>query len=161
MEVAVEAVCLIAVEVFLIVLARKLGRGQWLNLIAGNTFADEDERRRPYQRRMGRDVANVLALCAAGLPILVWFALLADEGIVGYDAVLLAVAAFIVAIVAACVILSIRARRGARAEDRAMGLPEPPRAEGVLDRTQAIVICVLVAAMLAISLLPMFLASGA
>lgn len=158
---AVEVVCLIAVEALLLALSWKLRRGQWLNLIAGNTFVDEEERRRPYQRRMGRDVANVLALCAVGLPVLIWLAYLADEGTVGHDAVLLAAAAFFVALAAACVALSVKARRAARSEDRAAGLPEPPKAEGALDRIQAIVICALVAFMLAVSLLPVLLTSGA
>ena len=156
---AVEVVCLIAVEALLLVLSWKLRRGQWLNLIAGNTFADEEERRRPYQRRMGRDVANVLALCAVGLPVLMWLARLADEGALGHDAVRLAVAVFVAAMVIACIVVSVKTRRAMRSEDRAMGVPEPPKVEESLDRTQAIIVCVLVVAMLAISLLPVLLAS--
>lgn len=160
MEGAVEVVCLIAVEALLLVLAWKLRRGQWLNLIAGNTFADEEERQRPYQRRMGRNVANVLVLCAAGLPVLIWLARLAEEGVVGNGAILLAVATFIVALVAACAALSVKARRAARSEERAMGLPEASKAEGRLDRVQTIVVCAVVAFMLAVSLLPALLMSG-
>ena len=157
---AVEIVCLIAVEALLVVLAWKLRRGQWLNLIAGNTFVDEEERKRPYQRQMGRDVSNVLALCAVGLPILIWLARLAEEGVVGEGTVLPACVAFTAALVAACVALSVKARRAARSEDRTMGLPEPSKAEGTFDRTQTIVICILVAFMLAVSLLPVLLMPG-
>lgn len=158
-ELAAEVTCLIAVEALLLVLAWKLRRGQWLRLIAGNTLATDEETERPYQRQMGRDVANVLVLCAAGLPVLIWLAHLADAGAVVRGVVNLAVTAFVVMVVAACVILSIRARRAARAEDRALSLPEPSKADGQLDRTQAIVVCVLVATMLAISLLAVPLAS--
>ena len=156
---AVEVVRLIAVEALLAVLAWKLRRGQWLSLIAGNTFADEEEQKRPYQRQMGRDVANVLVLCAVGLPILIWLARLAEEGALGHGAVRLAVAVFVAAMAIACIAVSVKARRAVRSEDRAMGVPEPPKAEESLDRTQAIVVCVLVAAMLAISLLPVLLVS--
>lgn len=159
LELAIETACLIAVEALLLILAWKLRRGQWLRLIAGNTFATDEETKRPYQRQMGRDVANVLVFCAVGLPVLIWLARLAEEGVMGNDVVLLAVAAFVVALVAACIALSVKARRAARSEERAMGLPEPSKAEGRLDRTQTIAVCVLVALMLAVSLLPTLLMS--
>lgn len=149
---------LVATELLLLVPAWKLRRGQWLRLIAGNTFAPPEEMERPYQKRMGQDVSNVLVLCGAGLLLLLGLACFVEGGFSSRVVVVGAVA-FCVLIVAASVAVSVRARRAAREEDRRAGLPEPSESDRRLDRSQTVVVLVLVAVMLGISLAAAFLAS--
>lgn len=113
---------------------------------------------RPYQKRMGQDVSNVLVLCGAGLLLLLGLACFVEGGFSSRVVVVGAVA-FCVLIVAASVAVSVRARRAAREEDRRAGLPEPSESDRRLDRSQTVVVLVLVAVMLGISLAAAFLAS--
>lgn len=158
LEIVAAALGFLAVELLLLVLAWKLRRGQWLRLIAGNTFASPEEMERPYQKRMGRDVSNVLVLCAVGLLFLFGLACFAEGGF-SSRVVAGAAVVFCVLILAASVAVSVRSRRAAREEDRRAGLPEPSESERRLDRSQTIVVLVLVAVMLGISLAGAFLAS--
>lgn len=158
LEFVAVVLCLVVLELILLVPAWKFRRGQWLRLISGNLFASDEEMRRPYQRRMGRDVANVLVFCAVGMPLLVGFSYF-GEGFASRDVVLASTAAFTLMVVAACVWVTVRARRAAREEDRRAGLPEASEGERRFDRMQIVVASLLVVLMLGISLSAAFLAS--
>lgn len=158
LEFAVAASCLVMVELVLLVPAWKFRRGQWLRLISGNLFATDDEIKRPYQRRLGRDVSNVLIFCAVGLPLLVGVSSF-SEGLAARDVVSVSGVAFVLLVVLACAWVSARARRAAREENRLAGLPEPSEGERRLDRMQLVIVALIVALMLGISLSAVLLPS--
>lgn len=134
------AVILAVVAVAFAVTAWKLWHGQWLRLIAGNTFATEEEMRLPYQRRMGRDVALLMVACA------LTFAFMACERLFGIERELyIAVIGGLGALVlAGSIIVSLRASRGAReakAEIERMK-PQKPTNAGKLGGQEAFLLVV-------------------
>lgn len=100
--------------------AWKLRRGQWLRSISGNTFATKEELELPYQKRMGRETSVLVAMCA------LLFAMLAYNEAFGMErtTLLIASAAFFVAIVAGSIAVAVRANRAAKEEQVDAGLRE-------------------------------------
>lgn len=100
--------------------AWKLWHGEWLNSISGNTFATEDELKLPYQKRMGKDVAVLMAMC-----ILLFAVLIYNEAIgMERTTLLIAAAGFFVALVVGSVFVTVRANKAAKEEQEKARLPE-------------------------------------
>lgn len=108
------------VVVLFLVWAWKLWHGQWLNSIAGNTFATKEELKLPYQKKMGKDVAVLVAICA------LLFAMLAYNEAFGMDRAILraASAGVFLVVVAGCIVVTIRANKAAKEEQKKARLPE-------------------------------------
>ncbi len=104
------AAILAVLAVVFAVTAWKFWHGQWLRLIAGNTFATEEETRLPYQRRMGRDVALLMAASALTLAFMACERLFDIE----QELYIAAIGGLGALILVGSIVVSIRASRGIR-----------------------------------------------
>ncbi len=65
----ITAIIFFVCSIFFILLGYKFGRGQWLNLIAGNNFADKKTFEEPRQRLLGKSMSK--AMYAGAVSILI------------------------------------------------------------------------------------------
>lgn len=116
--------CIIAIALFS-VWAWKLWHGQWLNSIAGNTFATKEELELPYQKRMAKEVAVLLVICN------LMFAFMAYEFLFGFERGFYraAMGGFAALILAGTIAVALRASRGTREAKAEIGrtMPAKPR----------------------------------
>lgn len=114
----VLAFILLALATLFAACSAKLWRGEWLNLIAGNTFATKEELELPYQKKMAKEVSALLVFC---VPV---FLMLAYDLVFGMDeGVLYAICAVsFVVMVAGSIAISVRANKAAKIEQAEAGL---------------------------------------
>lgn len=136
-----EILLLVILFSALVVLAWKLWHGQWLRFIAGNTYASDEEMKLPYQRRMGKDVATLMTLCASMIVFMIYERVFGVERslfiavLVGLTALLLVGAA----------ITSFRANKGAKEVEIEIGKSKPTKpASAKLGGEEKLLIVVLV-----------------
>lgn len=108
--------CFVGIVLFS-VLARKLWRGEALEFISGNQFADGKELDLPYQKRMAKEAAVMLMVCNLMLAALTLCFLLSAS----FRTILLVVAAFGSVIVVGGLVISLRADKAAKADQAEAG----------------------------------------
>lgn len=114
---AAVVIVLLALTVIFSIWAWKLWHGEWLNSIAGNTFASKKELGLPYQKRMAKEVAVLLLVCDLMFAALI----LCELCSAGAKAMLLVVIAFGVVIVAGGIVITLGANKAAKDEQAKAG----------------------------------------
>lgn len=143
---AIIALCLVC--------AWNYWHGRWLRSISGNTFATDEELESPYQKRIGKRVAIVLLICAAGTSLMLTISVTQTVGgSTATDIISFIGALFTAVMIGSCVWICLLSWRDQRALKDDIIANNPARAkEYTFDKRLGIVLIAIILSVVVIEL---------